>query len=190
MPLLEFVGGIIVLGIALVIIVGGAAVYGGALVIFGAILLSTGWIPILMCATDVHMSIGEGFVGTWALWSWWLYLAATIGVIVVMIVRPDPDGLPPALKFVAMFYTYDTVRAVKGVSVDAAGFVRAAKQRASSVYDARLEERAMRQEEVRIRAEAKRTKAAAVLAEAAIEREEQRARQRTYEGEETNDEQR
>ena len=171
MPFLEGIGNIISIALALAFIAGFAVVFAGGFGFFLLGLLATGWIPIMMCATDININIGEYFVGTWALWSLWLYGGMSAVVVGLMTVRPDPDGLPPTLKFLAMFYRYDTVEAVKGAAVDAAQFSEAAAQKSRTVVAARMEEYAMKRETAQQQAEAARSKAAAALADAALERE-------------------
>lgn len=188
MPFIEIVFQIVLLVVALAFIAGAYFVGGIVILGIGALILATGWIPILMCASDINMNMGEGVFGTWALWSWFLYLAATGVVLTVMTVKPDPDGLPPTFKFLALFYRYPTVEAVRGATVDAAEFVRGAAKDAGSVYGARMEERAMRREAERVNAEAARAQAAADLAEAAVKREQERARRDTYQEAQKRDE--
>lgn len=87
--------------------------YGAAIVL--GICALTGWIPILMCATDPDFAIGfqYGFVGGWAAIATIIYAASSIGVIILSFVKPDPDGLPPAWKFLSNFYTYKPAATAK-----------------------------------------------------------------------------
>lgn len=183
MPVIEFFGSVVMVAllVALLLIVGAFfAAAGTGIVLF---CLCTGWLPILMCATDPHMNIGDGFVGTWALLSLVIYTIASFAVLTVMFVKPDPDGLPPAWKFLAMFYRYETVQTVRSASetvtasFDGKRFAEAVKDAPTSVYRSMIETRAIRKETERTNANADRLRASVELSEAALEMERLKARQ-------------
>lgn len=167
---------------AIVVAVCAAYVAAGAAIVGGC--LATGWLPILVCATDVNYSIGSGFFGTWALWSLYIYTAATLGLVGLLFIKPDPDGLPAGWKFLGMFYNYETVTTVSSarkdtdVSFDGNRFAKAVGKAPSSLYSAMLETRAIRKETEKTNAEAERLHASVELSEAAIELEQLKARQK------------
>ena len=186
MPFLEAIFTLILAIIALAII---GAFYGGLFIFILLACLLLGWIPIFMCASDMFMNFGEGFFGTWALWSTYLYTACSLGIIGFMILRPDPDGLPPVLKFAAMFYVHEPVRAARsatsgGESIsDWKRFTEAVRDAPSSIFASRMEARAMRKESERMKAQSERMKAAADMAEEAVNMERHKARQQAFEEE-------
>ena len=111
MPFLELLGNLILFAILIAIL--GVVLYwaGVALGIVFIATLVLGWIPILMCASDSEMYIQwDNAVGFWGFFERWAFLAmleyggTTVLIAVLSVVKPDPDGLPPAFKFLALFY--------------------------------------------------------------------------------------
>lgn len=151
MPVIEFFFFLIILSITAVILFYALVAYAVVgLIVLGAILL-LGWLPILMCATDIHMNIGEGFIGTWALYSTWAYVLASIGLVGLMIIKPDPDGLPPAWKFLAIFYSVRENYRATAAGFDPAKFDNVTKTRPDTLYGMRMMERAFRSAETRMK---------------------------------------
>ena len=184
MPFIELVFQLVILAIALAIAFYGAMLSAGAfLFALGAALL-LGWIPILMCATDIYMNIGDGIIGTAALISVWVYSLCSIGIIALMWLKPDPDGLPPAFKFVSIFYKFDTVdiaHAAMGknsATFDGLGFIEAIKNKPTSIYKSLMEERQMKRAAEKMRSEAGRMREATELSKAAVELEQIKAREK------------
>lgn len=171
----------------LALLVGFLVFWASAFFIIMGTSLLLGWIPIFMCATDIYMNVGEGFFGKWALLSIWIYSACSAGVVALMFLKPDPDGLPPGWKFLTMFYTYETVEAATAsLGDDTSGFdgnkyVEAVKKAPSSVYHSINETRQMEKATERLNREAERVHSASKLAEASIELEQIKARQKALE---------
>ncbi|WP_136660966.1 hypothetical protein [Nitratireductor sp. XY-223] len=187
MPFLEFLFGLITLAIALAFIGFCLAFYGLLFVGIFTACLFLGWIPILACLSDPDMTIGVGFMGTWALWS--LYLYGTIAALAIglRIFWPDPDGLPPALKFLSLFYRLETVmvartaRTQTNTTFDGRRFRKAVNQAPSSVFETEIETRQLEQVTRKLKAERSRLCGAVAASEAAIELEMLKARQATLE---------
>ena len=65
--------------------------------------LVVGWIFILRCALDPELFIGAGFTGGAAAISVVMYTIASVGLIGLIIIRPDPN-ISPALKRLSRYY--------------------------------------------------------------------------------------
>lgn len=188
MPFLEFLLGVISFFLIAALLVFAVSIYAGFILFAVAILTFTGWLPIMVCISDASISVGDpGFWGTWAKYSVIVYLLEALGIVALKFIKPDPDGLPPAFKFLAMFYTFPTAKAGLAtagnadVPFEGEQFAAAVNDAPSSIIGAKLEARQMRQATEQVKAEAERVQSASELAEAAIELEQLRARQRALE---------
>lgn len=172
MAFLEFIGTIIAVILVIVLCLGALGVYVGFAIAAASFLLATGWIPIFMCATDYHMNIGTGFVGTWAMYSIFVYSATSALFLAVMVIRPDPDGLPPAWKFLALLYKYETVEianaTASGSEFDAKKFSTAANKPAQSTYQSIDEARKLEAANKKLQAEVNRKEESRKAAEVAM----------------------
>jgi len=186
MPFLELLAALIIVPIAVAILIGLSAVYAGIAVFIAGFVILTGWIPIMMCATDFMFNIGSGFVGKWAEYSLYGYTAISACLLGVMIIRPDPDGLPPAWKFIAGFYKVRETKLATATNLNVSEYGKIpavpptaiGKRMAKSVADhgtAKLNERAVKRNKetndyldaMRRRAEAAEEAAKAEAAKAA-----------------------
>lgn len=105
--IIGFIVGAIALGIALVGLLAatGALAALAGLLLFG--LACIGWMPILACAIYEHYEIGGNtFTGQLAMAAMWLYLALSAIIIIIGFTVEDPDNIPPAYKFLALFYRH------------------------------------------------------------------------------------
>lgn len=190
MGFLSFVGYLIVLVICVGL--GIALIAAGGFVLFWFVIITmlTGWIPILMCATDPDWNIqwtAGGFVGKWAFICMVEYVIASLGILVLMFVRPDPDGLPPAWKFLSMFYVSPSAKkmyAASGVEspeFDFKGFRRSMGNNRAGTYSARVEEKHVREATAHAEAEAERMRLRNDAEKAMFAQEMEKARKTAYE---------
>jgi hypothetical protein len=139
MPFIEFIFSIIALVVGIVILGMGIAAIGIILFYIMLAIVLTGWIPILMAASDPEFTIGfeNGFVGKWAAIATIAYILGSLGIIALWFVKPDPDGLPPGWKFMSNFYTYTPAATAKSSihaqdrSWDTKGFFDGVKKRSA-----------------------------------------------------------
>ena len=189
MPFLEALLSLILIILIIVAVIAGVLVGGYVLICVSILGFITGWLPILMCISDANMNIGEGFIGTWALWSIYLYSTILVGFLGFVLLRPDPDKLPPILKFMSMFYVPETTKAARSAGENANSnfdwrrFAETMRDTPSSIYTSYMQARAMRRESEKMKAESERMKAAADLAEEAVNMERHKARQQAFEEE-------
>ena len=187
MPFLELVGNLILWVILLGLL--GVVLYAAAgafmVIFFGTLLL--GWIPILMCASDPEMFIRwHGTSGFWGFFEQWAYLAmveywATTAIIIFLAVfRPDPDGLPPALKVFALFYVTPAAQAVQ--ARDAEAFIRTTHETPKTRYESIIETKQLKKEAENLEREKERRRTQAEVAKAMIELKEVKAREEALKG--------
>lgn len=143
--------------VAAVAAVGAAALFIGGLL---AVLACIGWIPILACALYEHYEIGgDTFTGQLALASMWLYMALSAAILIIGFTVEDPDKIPPAYKFLALFYRHP-VEGVRYASAPSA-YATAAGERSDNPFWARVQARKMRKRASEAEAEAEHYSAAA-----------------------------
>ena len=140
MPFLEFLGTMILLVIAVVVL--GYALAAAGVIYFGILVAFSllGWIPIMVCATDYHYSIGFGGStwGTLAAISLIIYSAETLVLLVVAFVRPDPDNLPPGFKFLSQFYLVREKIRVSQKDFDAGQYAEAFNRQPKTIFGMRM----------------------------------------------------
>ena len=140
MPFLEFLGTMILLVIAVVVL--GYALAAAGVIYFGILVAFSllGWIPIMVCATDYHYSIGFGGStwGTLAAISLIIYSAEALVLLVVAFVRPDPDNLPPGFKFLSQFYLVREKIRVSQKDFDAGRYAEAFNRQPKTIFGMRM----------------------------------------------------
>lgn len=140
MAFLEFLGTSILL--VIVLIVAGYALAAAGILYFGVLVAFSllGWIPIMVCATDYHYSIGFGGStwGTLAAISLIIYSAETLVLLVVAFVRPDPDNLPPGFKFLSQFYLVREKIRVSQKDFDVGQYAEAFNHQPKTIFGMRM----------------------------------------------------
>ncbi len=197
MPFIEGIFNFIVIVVGLglcVLAIGYASIALGAIV--GFIFLTTlfiGWIPVFMCASDPDMLIqwenATGFLGffeRWAFLAMLVYSVMSVAIVVLALARPDPDGLPPAWKFIALFYVPPAAKiaraaTARGASFEPAKFIAAVDDTPSTITGKRMDARGYKKETAHVKAAAERTKEATELAKASIKLAQLRAEQEALE---------
>ena len=132
-----------------------AIIVFGSVAFIGAVLASVaiGWIPILMCAnSDDYFMLGEGFFGSWALYSLWGYTFLSFGWLVLLYTKPDPDGLPPGWKFLGMFYSMREAYRISADDFSLERFRDGSKNIPATTYGKRMMGRVYSEAEARLHA--------------------------------------
>ncbi len=81
---------------------------------------ATGWACIIICMMKTGVDIGDSSkIGTLALHGTGVYICVSIAFSIVLSVKPDPDGLPPMWKFLALFHKTRERKTANEVEFDA-----------------------------------------------------------------------